>query len=198
MRRQACGGRQGEILRKRTRPDKHLRCQPRCRLGHTFFTSFIAIEDEQYSTPLTNRLDNEALLCFRERAAHDGHDILTALLPERKNAAKETFYHYEAFASVLPGAMEIVQHQRLPKVGREFVFGLILGWGITRPAAGIRDELPVFVMNGDDDAAVHDAAAVMVPKAKRGNRLFSQSLLHQIGMRRVEVLEGECERLVRW
>ena len=82
--------------------------------------------------------------------------------------------------------MQVVQHQGLTEVRREFVFGLTLGRINSRPATSVGDELPLLIVDGYHDATVHDTAASMIPDTKRGNRLVGKSLLHKVGMRRIQ------------
>ncbi len=106
MRRQSCGEWQYEVLRQRTRPDKNLRCQPRCCLRHAFFACLIIIKGEQYSASLANCLYNEALLGFGQNAAHKGDDIPSPPLPELEDG-KEALDDNETFRGILRGAVEV-------------------------------------------------------------------------------------------
>jgi hypothetical protein len=66
-----------------------------------------------------------------------------------------------------------------------------------RPAAGIRNELPLLIMDRDDNAAVHDAFAGVIPQPERIDcGVGKAAILGEIGVSIIKVLERERERWI--
>src|SRR5262250_2260071 len=106
----------------------------------------IRIEGEEHSSPWPHGLHNEPLLCRAHHAAHQRHDILSAPLPEITRV-KESLHNDEPLSGVLPGPVQVKEHERLLETRREFVLLLPCGPArITWPPARIRHEFALVVV----------------------------------------------------
>src|SRR5689334_15448261 len=104
-----------QALLERHFSDKDLRSQPVGGILTSRASSLIVVEGEQDPTLGTHGLDNQPLLLFTHRAAHEGHDIPSAALPEFKYR-EESFDHNEAFNGMLLGTVQVKEHEGFMQV----------------------------------------------------------------------------------
>src|SRR5262249_16299361 len=102
----------------------------------------------------------------------------------------------EAFRGMLPGTVQVKEHEGLMEVGRELILPLSF-WRIARTSAGIRDERALLVVDRDHDAVLHDAFAGVMPEAEEIDCCFSEAaILGEIWMSIIKVLKGKLERRI--
>ena len=135
----------------------------------------------------------ELQLLDRDRGAHQGHGRhAQAVEVDRREEALDD----DQVLAVL-GPVEVEELEALVEARGELVLALPFGKVLLGPdpAAGVGDERPVCVVDGDADAPGH-AAFAAVAEAEGGDELGGEAPLSQVRVLGVKG-EGEAQRLVR-
>jgi hypothetical protein len=111
------------------------------------FVSGLVVEHEGHAPVWADCIHNKRFLLVCHGAAHDGNDVFSACLIESHHI-KESFADNETlFLSYSFCAVQVVDDIRLAELRREFILPFPLGRVTPRPAAGVSDELAVFVVD---------------------------------------------------
>ena len=157
----------------------------------------IIVERNKYSPFWSNRLNDEAFLLRAHGAAHERNHILSPALPELEDR-EESFYHNEAFSGMLPSSVQIKEQIGFPQARGEQVFlSAFRPSGICGPAASIGNKVTLRIVDRDTNTIVHDPLASMVSQPEEIDcGFFQATILGEVGVSRIKVLEGKFERWI--
>jgi hypothetical protein len=131
-------------------------------------------------------------LLVRERRSHECHNGRIASLMDLKGV-EEAFHDDDAAVVGSGGAVEIEQYGGFPEAGWKAIFRRL----VIDSATSVRDELPMFVVDRNDDTTVQESAAAVHADPEGVGSFWMDVAALEINVAPVDMVQCETQRAIR-